>query len=114
MGGLGLTQQNTMKTIYVEIKPDAYLVRRLSDNESAKVFKQEEAGELENGYRTRTLQMGPNEGQKVAEQTFNSLSKVQLKEAKSEEKFGQHRMILIFNNMQDNSPKYSNTMHFSK
>ena len=104
MGGLGLTQQNTMKTIYVEIKPDAYLVRRLSDNESAKVFKQEEAGELENGYRTRTLQMGPNEGQKVAEQTFNSLSKVQLKKAYSEEKFGQHRMVLVFNNMQDNSP----------
>ncbi len=104
MGGLGLTQQNTMKTIYVEIKPDAYLVRRLSDNESAKVFKQEEAGELENGYRVRTLQMGPNEGQKVAEQTFNSLSKVQLKEARSEEKFGQNRMILVFNNMQDNSP----------
>ena len=104
MGGLGLTQQNTMKTIFVEIKPDAYLVRRLSDNESTKVFKQEEAGELENGYRIRTLQMGPNEGQKVAEQTFNKVSKVQLKEARSEEKFGQNRMILVFNNMGDNSP----------
>jgi hypothetical protein len=104
MGGLGLTQQDTMTTIYVEIKPDAYLVRRLSDNESVKVFRQEEAGELEDGYRIRTLQMGPNEGQKVAEQTFNSLTKVQLKKAYSEEKFGQHRMILVFNNMQDNSP----------
>ena len=104
-GGLGFTPQTSVnKTIYVEIMADALMVRRVGEQDSARIIKADEEGNLEQGYRVRTLEMGPNKGTKVAEEIYNSLTKVQLIKAFSEEKFGQHRMILVFNNMLDDSP----------
>ena len=104
-GGLSYKgSENNGNTIYVEIKPDSLLVRRLQDNDAEQVFNQKNNGTLDREFRVRELEMGPNKGQQVAEQIFDEISNVQLIKAESEEKFNQRRMVLVFNNMQDDSP----------
>ena len=104
-GGLSYKgSENNGNTIYVEIKPDSLLVRRLQDNDAEQVFNQKNNGTLDREFRVRELEMGPNKGQQVAEQIFDEISNVQLIRAEVEEKFNQRRMVLVFNNMQDDSP----------
>jgi hypothetical protein len=103
-GGLSYQGSENNKNIYVEIKPDSLLVRRLQNNDEDEVFRKEAEGTLERAYRVRTLEMGKNKGQKVAEQIFDQISNVQLVKAYSEEKFEQQRMVLVFNDMQNDSP----------
>ena len=47
-GGLGFTPQTSVnKTIYVEIKPDSLMVRRVGEQDSARIIKADEEGNLE-------------------------------------------------------------------
>ena len=105
-GGLGYKgSKNNGKTIYVELKPDSLMVRRLQNKEADDVFKKAADGTLEENFQVRTLEMGKDKGNEVAEQIFDDISNVQLIKAYSEvTKWNSHRMVLVFNNMQDDSP----------
>ena len=100
-GGL-VYEENTSKNVYVEIKPDGLLVRRIN-GELADVILQKHNNNqpIDKGYRVRKLEMGENQGKEIVEQIFNKLPRVQLKKAYEEEKFNQRRMVLIFNDMVD-------------
>jgi hypothetical protein len=97
---------STRNTVYVEIKPDSYFVRRLKGEEADNVFEKNDNGELknQNEYRVRELEMGKNKGQLIAEQLFNKLPKVQLIKAFENEAFGQRRMCLVFSDMTGDNP----------
>jgi len=100
-GGL-VYEENTSKNVYVEIKPDGLLVRRIN-GELADVILQKHNNNqpIDKGYRVRKLEMGENQGKEIVEQIFNKLPRVQLKKAYEEEKFNQRRMVLVFNDMVD-------------
>jgi len=106
-GNLILSESGSLKNIiYVEIKPDCYFVRRLNDEEADDIFLKSDEGKLDNQkqYRVRELQMGPNQGQRIAEKLFDKLPKVQLIKAFENEAFGQRRMCLVFSDMTGDNP----------
>ena len=107
VGNLVLDEgKSSNNVVYVEIKPDCYFVRRLKGEEADDIFLKHDEGNLDNQkqYRVRELQMGPNQGQRIAEQLFNKLPKVQLIKAFENEAFGQRRMCLVFSDMTGDNP----------
>tara|TARA_B110000037_G_scaffold156163_1_gene176103 strand:- start:1737 stop:2495 length:759 start_codon:yes stop_codon:yes gene_type:complete len=105
-GGLVYEEESdNQRKIFVEIKPDTKLVRKCIGEESERLIAQSNNNEiLPKGFRVRTLEMGENKGKEVAEEMYNSIPNVQLLKVSSEEVFGQRKMQLLFNNMQDDSP----------
>ena len=105
-GGL-VFESSASNNIYVEIKPDGLLVRRVNGELADSILKKHNNNEVvDSGYRVRKLEMGVNQGTEIVEQYFNKLPRVQLKKAYEEEKFNQRRMVLVFNDMIDGPDVY--------
>ena len=105
-------ESNSPGTRYVEIKADARLVERLRDSDKERILQLYEDGNIElgklknidgNHYQIRSLEMGPNKGDLVAELVFSHLGNHQLLKAYTEDIFQQKRLILVFNDMQEGS-----------
>jgi hypothetical protein len=105
-GGL-VYESNDSRNVYVEIKPDGLLIKRLTGEQSDELIaKFNDNKPIDHGFRVRKLEMGENTGKLVAEQIFNKLPNVHLKKVYEEEKFGQRKMVLVFNNHNDGPDIY--------
>tara|TARA_B110000046_G_scaffold136725_1_gene142997 strand:- start:42 stop:809 length:768 start_codon:yes stop_codon:yes gene_type:complete len=100
-GGLVYETSNN-NDVYVEIKPDALLVRRIKGEHADELIEKfNDNKPVDHGFRVRKLEMGENMGNLVVEQLFNKIPTVQLKKVYEKESFGSRRMVLVFNDHND-------------
>lgn len=99
------TEERASDNVFLEIKPDGLIIRRLMLNDATPIIEEfNKTGNKPANVRVRKLEKGDNAGTLIAEQVFESLKGFQLISLKREERFGRHYMALTLNNYRDNQP----------
>ena len=112
--GLVYESNTSTSTIYVNIKGDGKLAKRLKGEEEEKYLKMKEEGifkvdprtQLSNeGIQIRALSKGPNAGQIVVDQVFTKMSDVKIVKCYKSDHNNIFSLILVVKNINDpNSP----------